>query len=180
MKTTIITMASALLLACGQAFAAYSPELQAKAEQGDAAAQYELGECYMYGGVKLDRQEAVKWCRKAAEQGYAPAQYMLGHWYGLGEGVEMDEVESHKWYRKAAEQGYAPAQYELGKCYWCGEGVEKDLIQAARWLCKALEQDDDNDSFLYILDEIKEELRQAAEKGDAEAQAELRRLESRE
>lgn len=109
MKTTIITMTSAFLPACGQAFAAYSPELQAKAEQGDAA-----------------------------------------------------------------------AQYELGKCYWCGEGVEKDLIQAARWLCKALEQDDDNDSFLYILDEIKEELRQAAEKGDAEAQAELRRLESRE
>ena len=180
MKTTIITMTTAFLLACGQAFAAYSPELQAKAEQGDAAAQYELGECYMYAlGVKLDRQEAVKWCRKAAEQGYAPAQDRLGHWYGLGEGVEMDEVESYKWYRKAAEQGYAPAQYELGKCYWCGAGVEKDLIQAARWLCKALEQDDDIESW-YIPDEIKEELRQAAEKGDAEAQAELRKLESRE
>ena len=108
MKTTIITMTSAFLLTCGQAFAAYSPELQAKAEQGDAA-----------------------------------------------------------------------AQYELGKCYWCGDGVEKDLIQAARWLCKALEQDDDIESW-YIPDEIKEELRQAAEKGDAEAQAELRRLESRE
>lgn len=109
MKTTIITMTSAFLLACGQAFAAYSPELQAQAEQGDAAAQYELGKCYMYDcDVKLDRQEA------------------------------------------------------------------------ARWLCMALEQDDDNDSFLYILGEIKEELRQAAEKGDAEAQAELRRLESRE
>ena len=42
------------------------------AEQGDAAAQYNLGVIYYNGeGVTQDYAEAVKWYRKAAEQGYA-------------------------------------------------------------------------------------------------------------
>ena len=37
-------------------------ELHAKAETGDAKAQYELGKCYDFGqGVKKDETEAVKW-----------------------------------------------------------------------------------------------------------------------
>ena len=42
------------------------------AEQGFAAAQYNLGVCYYSGeGVAKDAAEAVKWFRKAAEQGFA-------------------------------------------------------------------------------------------------------------
>ncbi len=48
------------------------------AEQGDAAAQYNLGLCYCNGwGVSKDMTEAVEWYRKAAEQGNAPAQEKL-------------------------------------------------------------------------------------------------------
>lgn len=49
------------------------------AEQGDAAAQCNLGFCYYYGkDVLQNYTEAVKWYRKAAEQGNARAQRILG------------------------------------------------------------------------------------------------------
>ncbi len=52
------------------------------AEQGDASAQFSLGEMYEIGsdffeGVPQDYKEAVKWYREAAEQGYASAQLRL-------------------------------------------------------------------------------------------------------
>ena len=47
------------------------------AEQGNAMAQCNLGQCYFNGdGVDKDRTEALKWYRKAAEQGDAEAQRM--------------------------------------------------------------------------------------------------------
>jgi len=43
---------------------------QKAAEQGDAAAQCNVGYLYKEGmGVKKNKKEAVKWLRKAAEQG---------------------------------------------------------------------------------------------------------------
>ena len=51
-------------------------QLRAKAEQGDASAQYSLGIlCDNGEGVPKDKALAVAWYRKAAEQGYAQAQY---------------------------------------------------------------------------------------------------------
>src|ERR1017187_10354791 len=80
-------------------------EIKAKAEAGDAAAQFNLGFSYAQGeGVAKDEVEAVKWFRKAAEQNHAKAQYNLGFCYHNGQGVAKDEVEAVKWYRKAAEQ----------------------------------------------------------------------------
>jgi TPR repeat protein len=47
---------------------------QKAAEQGNAAAQYNLGMCYYKGlGVRQDYNEAMRWLRKAAEQGLAEA-----------------------------------------------------------------------------------------------------------
>ena len=44
-------------------------------EQGDATAQYNLGDLYYKGtGVKRNCIEALKWYRKAAEQGDEDAQ----------------------------------------------------------------------------------------------------------
>ena len=49
------------------------------AEQGDAIAQFNLGDMYYNGeGVSVDYQEAMKWYSKAAEQGLADAQSSLG------------------------------------------------------------------------------------------------------
>ena len=75
------------------------------AEQGFAAAQYNLGLMYANGqGVHQDDAQAVQWYRKAAEQGYAQAQYNLGVRYDNGRGVRQDYTQAVQWYRKAAEQ----------------------------------------------------------------------------
>src|SRR3984957_7590530 len=50
--------------------------LRPLAEQGDAAAQYDLGIMYYAGqGVARNAAEAVRWFGKAAEQGDLNAQY---------------------------------------------------------------------------------------------------------
>lgn len=53
--------------------------LRLKAEyQGDAEAQFQLGECYETGDtVDKDLQQAAKWYRMAAGQGYEPASEAL-------------------------------------------------------------------------------------------------------
>jgi len=85
-----------------------------EAASGDASAQYTLGLKYTNGeGVAKDKNEAVKWFRKAAEQGFALAQYNLGVAYTNGSGVSKDPVEAIKWYRRAAEQGHTAAKRKL-------------------------------------------------------------------
>jgi len=111
------------------------------AEQGNAFAQFNLGQIYTQGkGVPQDYAEAVKWWRKAAEQGYAGAQYNLGFMYDKGLGVRQDDAEAVKWYRKAAEQGYAGAQNNLGYMYGLGLGVRQDYVTALMWVNLAAAQ----------------------------------------
>ena len=58
------------------------------ANDGDAAAQSNLGLMYMTGhGVQQDYAAAALWFRKAAEQGYGLAQSNLGVFYRDGLGV---------------------------------------------------------------------------------------------
>jgi S1-C subfamily serine protease len=110
-------------------------EIKTRAENGDAALQYQLGLCYFNGtSVTKDYLEAARWFRKSAEQDYAPAQYQFGLCYYAGYGVEQDYAESLKWWTKASERGNAPAQYNLGCCYFYGYGTDKNLVAAAKWL----------------------------------------------
>jgi hypothetical protein len=117
-------------------------ELQRKAENGDVAAQLELGSRYMNekrGGVESDA-EAVKWYRLAAEQGNAEAQVNLGRLYFLGAGVPTNYAEAAKWYRLAAEQGNAAGQWCIGIMFANGFGVTRDDIQAVNWFQRAADQ----------------------------------------
>ncbi len=76
------------------------------AEQGDAAAQFNLGVMYSKGrGVPQDYAEAVKWYKKAAEQNDDFAQGELGFMYGKGRGVPQDYVQAHMWLNLGATQG---------------------------------------------------------------------------
>ena len=69
------------------------------ADQGNAAAQYNLALMYAKGqGVPQDYAAAVSWYRKAADQGNAAAQGNLGFMYSNGQGVPLDYVQAHKWY----------------------------------------------------------------------------------
>ena len=82
----------------------------AKAEQGDATAQYNLGKMYDEGrGVAQDYYEAVKWYRLSAEQGDAAGQYNLGLMYEYGRGVPQDYTQAMRCYRQAADQGHKRA-----------------------------------------------------------------------
>ena len=111
------------------------------AEDGNAAAQYNLGVMYHHGlGVAQSDGEAAKWIRRAAEQGIAEAQHNLGAAYATGEGVPQDYGEAAKWFRRAAEQGDADAQCFLGSMYIQGQGVPKDSREAANWFRRAAEQ----------------------------------------
>ena len=90
----------------------------AKANAGDAAAQYQVGWYYEHpnaiwgngytesGSSPHDYVQAAFWYRKAAEQGNADAQYDLGDSYLFGHGVPVDYAQGIMWLRKAAEQGY--------------------------------------------------------------------------
>ena len=68
---------------------------RARAEAGDASAQYNLGVMYATGrDVPQDDAEAVAWYRRAAEQGHTEAQYNLGRMYAAGRGVQEDDAEA--------------------------------------------------------------------------------------
>ena len=78
----------------------------ARAEQGDAFAQMNLGIMYIESiGVPNDYKEAAKWLRKSAEQGLAQAQRILGVTYELGEGVPQDDVKAYAWYNMSGVMG---------------------------------------------------------------------------
>ena len=104
------------------------------AKQGDADAQFNLGQMYRKGqGVLQDYNTAAKWYKLAAEQGNANAQSNLGNMYDEGQGVPEDDKTAVKWYRLAAEQGNAFAQSNLGAMYANGTGVIQDLVYAHMW-----------------------------------------------
>ena len=111
MNTWLKKMMVALLaLGIGQAAWAddvsdFRENLQA-AEQGNAAAQFNLGVMYENGqGVRQDYAQAVQWYRKASEQGDAQAQFNLGGMYAEGRGVRQDLALAQEWYGKACQNG---------------------------------------------------------------------------
>jgi TPR repeat protein len=77
------------------------------AEQGDAAAQVQLGVMYENGlGVPLDYAQAVALYRKAADQGDPFGQIYVGDMYRDGHGVPQDYVRAHMWYNLATSRGF--------------------------------------------------------------------------
>lgn len=112
-------------------------EEMAKAQVGDAEAQYAIGLVYAKGeGVKQDYKLAAVWLTKAAEQGYSGAQYILGLMYDVGEGVTQDDKQAINWLTKSAEQGSSDAQRALADKFYDA----KDYKSAVYWLTKAAEQ----------------------------------------
>ena len=139
---TVAALSLAVLSsACSQEQISEQPALVRSAEQGDVAAQFDLGDRYFNGeGVPQDNGEALRWYRLAADQGLASAQASLGSMYRNGEGVPQDNGEALRWYRLAADQGLASAQVSLGSMYGNGEGVPQDDGEAVRWYRLAADQ----------------------------------------
>jgi hypothetical protein len=144
-KQIALTMmvAVALLSATAQT-PAINPDLLAKANAGDAAAQVQLGDNSRAAGdaVTHDLQlsaeyykQAIAWYRKAAEQGSVAGQMHLAALYrDGGKGFARDMEQAAAWYRKAAELGDVTAQATLGVLYSIGQGVPRDDVEAYFWL----------------------------------------------
>ena len=158
-------------------------QYRARAERGDADAQYHLGWANYYGsGVPQDYAEAIRWFRKSAEQGTAKAQYALGYSYFYGRGVPQDLAESTRWDRKAADQGYPQAECQLASLYYEGQAVPQDLAESIRWYRKCANHGDvtGQRSLGYLYDhgegvprdsvEAARWYRKAAEQGDLAAE----------
>lgn len=108
------------------------------AEQGNAAAQHNLGTLYNYGlGLPKDLVRALKWYRRAAHGGNANAQTKLGIFLAQGLSADRDYGQAARWFREAAEQLHPEAQFNLGMLYATGSGVDKDRVQALMWLSLA-------------------------------------------
>ncbi len=111
--------------------------LQAAAEAGDGAAQYELGASYAAGrAAPHDMKLAAKWYDKAAAQGIVPAQYRLASLYEKGIGVAQDKSRAKNLYQRAADAGNPRAMHNLAVMLADGDG-KPDYDGAAIWFRKA-------------------------------------------
>ena len=102
--------------------------LIARAQAGDAVAQFELGRDYEDGkGVRQDYAKAVEWFRRAAQQGNPQGQNSLGLMYADGRGLKRNKHEAVHWYRMAADNGLPEGFYNLAISYFNAEGVNENL-----------------------------------------------------
>ncbi|MCF0253167.1 MAG: sel1 repeat family protein [Duodenibacillus sp.] len=85
--------------------------LTALAEDGDAYAQFELGNVYAHGrgGVPADAVLAARWYAAAAEQGHLQAQYEAGLLFADKASPVHDEGQAIRWLQTAANKGHKQA-----------------------------------------------------------------------
>lgn len=100
------------------------------ANEGDPAAQYNVGVMYDEGtGVNRDAAKVVAWWSKAADQDHQMAQHNLALFL-IESGGEEDFDKAAFWLKRAAANGFVRSQYSLAKLYATGIGVEKDNTRA--------------------------------------------------
>ena len=108
--------------------------LQWLAEQGDAHAQFVMGQLCRDGPLLVpDSQKAKRWFILAAEQGMPEAQYALGKLLLSADPEVHDLDEGLRWLRRAAQEGNTYAAYRLGKEYLTGEHAPKSGENAVHW-----------------------------------------------
>jgi hypothetical protein len=110
--------------------------LVASAENGDAAAQVELGVLYYNGRAdnhRPDYTEALKWFERAADQGNPKAQDRIALMYYYGQGVPQDYAQAAHWYQLAAQGGDYHARLQLSDMYQRGVGVPRDASESRKW-----------------------------------------------
>ena len=104
-------------------------ELKQKADQGDASAQFQLGQAYLDGlnGTCQDYSKALYWLSEAARQGDSAAYFYIGQCYEYGWGVEIDYRTAIEYYKKGK------CYRSVGRFYENGLGVKKDISEALKW-----------------------------------------------
>ena len=108
--------------------------LQTDAAIPDAAAQFGLGEYYVFTG---DYPQSITWFQKYASQKLAGGYYGLGKAYEAGQGVPTDYAQAMRLFLQATE--LPEAEMRIGDLYARGWGVQEDDAQTATWYRKAAE-----------------------------------------
>jgi TPR repeat protein len=115
-------------------------KIKAKADQGDAEAQYKTAVEYFKGQtVPQDYGKAAEYYAKAAAKGNFMAQNNLGNLYLNGQGVKQSDEEALKWFRKAAEKGDSFGYQNVAWMIAHGRGTTGDAVEALKWYEKAAE-----------------------------------------
>ena len=113
-------------------------ELQQKANDGDAQAQFDLALCYANGtDIEKNEELAFNWHKKAAEQGHVNAQFALGLYYFLNPGRKyFSTLFCRGFNNPSVDRAYYLAViFALGKNF-----QDADDDQAFSWFKKASEQ----------------------------------------
>ena len=152
--------------------------LTERAQEGEAAAQYEMGRLLM---IVQDFDEAVYWYRKAALQGHRGAQSELAINYHRGIGTDRNHIQAAYWFYKAGDVTDPFYQFTIGQMYrdgnlldwnrelakyWFQMAAENELSEAQVSLGFMLVEDNEFEQAIYWY-------RRAAERGDVYAQSNL-------
>jgi hypothetical protein len=115
-------------------------KLKARAEAGDAAAQFQLGRAYYRGtGMPKDEKTALAWIEKSASQGNIDAITSVGFFHAQGIGVEKSEAKAVEWFRKGAEEGSAICKLNLGLLLRQGDTIQPSSDESLRLMHEAAE-----------------------------------------
>ena len=113
-------------------------QLLESSKSGSLDAWFMIGDAYQMGfGTAKNRDQALRWFRKAAEAGHVTSMMRLAS--ALNHPDHTDNwAESVTWVQKAADRGEARAMASLGFAYQEGRGVAQDQRQAVNWFVKAV------------------------------------------
>ncbi|KQT33395.1 sporulation protein [Sphingomonas sp. Leaf412] len=118
-------------------FARAVAEWRGPAANGDADAQFNLGQAYKLGrGVAVDQAAATEWFRKAAVQGHPKAVEN----YGLALFQDGKKAEALPWLEKSVARDEKRSELVLGTMLFNGDAVTRDWTRAYALVTRASQQ----------------------------------------
>ena len=105
------------------------------AENGDAFAQTQLGQAYLFGeDIEQDEEMGLYWLERAAKADEPQANYLLGSLIEQGRISGGDLKLAERYYRRAAMRNNAAAQESLARIY--AEPTQlgpPDFVESHKW-----------------------------------------------
>lgn len=166
--------------------------VQEAADMNIGCAQYALST--FYGGVKLknpntdeevdyfkkNKEEELKWLKKAAHSECGQAHRALGIKYREGLIVTANYKESAYWFKEAALRGYADAMLITSINYVTGNGFKKDKVLSLAWITLCLKHVENDPELLAEAKKLKSELEEELKKHSvAKAQNESAKIDKK-
>ena len=135
----------------------------------------ELSRPYMDEVFEADglKDKSIEEQEKEAQDGNITAMKNVALAYLNGDEVDNDPKKAAFWMEKAAENNDNEAIFNIGLFYAKGHGVKRDYEKASDWMKRALDSGDSDAKEPYELYSKMSVNYEKAQKGDAQAQADL-------